>query len=76
MPINVVTGANYINLIATGDGSVNDAMAMMVYDNTAAQIIAAGSEGALTIPFRSSSLRGTTYSVATCPVGYSLDTSS
>lgn len=76
MPINVVTGANYINVIATGDGSVNDAMAMMVYDNTAAEIIAAGSEGALTIPFRSSSLRGTTYSVSTCPSGYSLDTSS
>ncbi len=76
MPINVVTGANYINVVATGDGSVNDAMALIVYENTAAEIIAAGSEGVLTIPFRSSSLRGTTYSVATCPSGYALDTSS
>lgn len=76
MPITVVPGANYINVVATGDGSVNDAMGLMVYDNTQAQIIAAVDETTLTIPFRSSSLRGTTYSVATCPSGWSLDTSS
>lgn len=76
MPITVVPGANYINIIATGDGSVNDAMGLIVYDNTQSQIIAASGEGSLTIPFRSSSLRGTTYSVATCPSGWSLDTSS
>jgi len=76
MPITVVPGVNFINLVATGDGSVNDALGMIIYDNTASQIQAAGSEGALTIPFRTSSLRGTSYNVATCPTGWSLDTSS
>lgn len=76
MPITVVPGANYINIVGTGDGSTNDALAMIIYDNTNAQIAAASSEGDLTIPFRSSSLRGTTYNVTTCPSGWSLDTSS
>lgn len=75
IPITVVPGANYINAIATGDGSVNDAVAMVVYDNTAAQIAAAASDLDLTIAFQSSSLRGTTYDVATCPATYSMDTS-
>lgn len=75
IPISVVTGVNYINVIGTGDGSVNDAIGMVVYDNTAAEIAAATSDLDLNIPFASHSLRGTSFDVATCPVGYSLDTS-
>lgn len=75
IPINVVTGSNLINVIGTGDGSVNDAIGMVVYDNTASQIAAAASDLDLNIPFASHSLRGTSFDVATCPVGWSLDTS-
>ena len=75
IPINVITGPNLINVIATGDGSVNDAVGMVVYDNTAAEIAAAASDLDLNIPFASHSLRGTSFDVATCPSGYSLDTS-
>jgi len=75
IPIDVVPGPNYINVIGTGDGSVNDAIGMVIYDNTAAQISAAGNDLDLNIPFASHSLRGTTFDVATCPGTYSLDTS-
>lgn len=75
IPINVVTGVNYINGIATGDGSVNDSIGMVGYNNTAAQIAAATMESQLNILFKSSNLRGDTYDVSTCPSGYSLDTS-
>lgn len=75
IPVNVVTGANYINAIATGDGSVNDAIGIVVYDNTALQIASAATDADLTIPFASHALRGGSFNVATCPSGYSLDTS-
>lgn len=75
IPITVVPGPNYINVIGTGDGSVNDAIGMVVYDNTAAEIASAGSDLALNIAFASHSLRGTSLDVATCPSGWSLDTS-
>lgn len=75
LPITVVPGANYINIIGTGDGGVNDAIAMVVYDNTEAEIAAATTDLDLTIPFRTGSLIGTTFDVATCPATYSLDTS-
>jgi len=75
IPITVVPGANLINVVATGDGTVNDAVGMVVYDNTAAEIAAAASDLDLNIPFASHSLRGTTYDIATCDAGYALDTS-
>ena len=75
IPVNIVPGVNYFNVVATGDGSVNDAIAMVVYDNTAAQILAATADAQLNIIFKSSSLNGTTFDVATCPTGYSLDSS-
>ena len=75
IPITVVPGINLINVIGTGDGSVNDAIGMVVYDNTAAEIAAATSDLDLNIPFASHTLRGTSFDVATCPLGYSLDTS-
>jgi hypothetical protein len=75
-PINVVTGPNYINAVAVGDGSVNDAIGMVVYDETnPATILAATDDSQLNIPFATHTLRGTNYTVATCPSGWSLDTS-
>lgn len=74
-PITVQTGPNYINVVATGDGTTNDAVAVVVYDNTAAQILAATSDLDLNIVFRTGTLIGTSYSVATCPAGWSLDVS-
>jgi hypothetical protein len=75
IPITVVPGNNFINVTGTGDGSVNDAMGMVIYDNTAAEIAAATSDLDLNIPFASHTLRGTSFDVATCPSGWSLDTS-
>lgn len=75
IPVNIITGTNYFNCIATGDGSVNDAIAMVGYDNTATQIIAATADAQLSILFKSSSLRGQHIDIATCASGYSLDTS-
>lgn len=75
IPVVINTGLNYFNAVALGDGSVDDSLAMVVYDNSIAQLTAAVSDATLTILFKSSSLRGTTYDVATCPATYSLDTS-
>jgi hypothetical protein len=66
---------NNFNLVGTGDGSVNDAIAMVVYDNTAVELSAANDDTDLNILFRSSQLIGQTIDVATCAPGYSLDTS-
>lgn len=75
IPVTIVPGVNYFNGIGTGDGSVNDSLGMVLYDNTAAQIAAALADADLTILFKTSSLRGTSFDVATCPDTYSLDTS-
>lgn len=75
LPVIMEPGINYINMVGTGSGTVNDAMGMVLYDNTAAEILAATSDSQLNIPFKSSSLRGTSYEVATCADGYSLDVS-
>jgi hypothetical protein len=75
IPITVEPGQNFINVVAIGDGSVNDAIGMVVYDNTAAEIRDAVSDAALTRPFKTSSLFGQHYDVATCDPGWSLDTS-
>jgi hypothetical protein len=74
IPVTVVAGINFINVIGTGDGSINDAVGMVIYDNTAAEIAAATTDLDLNIPFHSASLRGTSFDVSTCPTDYSLDT--
>lgn len=75
-PVDVVTGPNYINGIGTGDGSVNDSIGMVVYDETDPAVIqSATNDSEVTIAFASHSLRGTSFDVATCPSDYSLDTS-
>jgi hypothetical protein len=76
IPIDMATGPNYINVIGTGDGSVNDAMGMIVYDETDPTVFATADDDTdLNIVFASHTLRGTSFDVATCPTDYSLDTS-
>lgn len=75
IPVTLNVGINYFNAIALGDGSPDDSIAMVIYDNTIAQLEAATNDSSLTILFKTSTLRGTTYDVATCPATYNLDTS-
>lgn len=74
-PVTLQTGLNLFNAVATGDGSVDDTIAMVVYNNTAAQIAAATSDASLNIIFGTASLIDEHIDVATCPDTYSLDTS-
>ena len=75
VPVTIDPGVNYVSLVGVSDGTINDAIGMAIYDNTAAQIHAATTDSALNILFKSSNLRGTTYDIATCPSNYTLDTS-
>ena len=74
IPVYIITGMNYFNVVAIGDGTADDAVGMVIYDNSAAQLAAATTDASLNILFKTSTLRGTSYDVTTCPVGYSLDT--
>lgn len=75
IPVVITNGLNYFNMVGTGDGSVNDMIAMSVYDNTAAQIIAATDDIQLNILYKSSDSVGFPIDISTCPDGWSLDTS-
>jgi hypothetical protein len=75
VPVQIQNGINYFSIIGTGDGSVGDGVSMVVYDNTAAQIIAATNDTQLNILFNSKNLVGQTIDIATCPAGWNLDTS-
>jgi hypothetical protein len=75
IPITIKPGQNFINVVGQGDGTVNDAVGMVVYDNTSTQIMAATADSQLNILYTTATLRGSSYSVATCPDTYSLDTS-
>lgn len=73
VPVWLVTGANYFNMVAMSTGLVQDAMAMVVYDNTTAQIKAITDGSTIVnVVSRSEDLIGTHFNVATCPEGYSL----
>lgn len=74
-PVTYRSGNNIINVVGMGDGTTDDALAMVVYDNTKAQLQAATSESQLNILFRSGSLRGQHIDVASCADGWTLDTS-
>lgn len=73
-PVLLKHGWNDFNAVVEGDGSVNDCVAMAVYNNTLAELQAATSRSNLTFLFNSASLVGQHIDVATCPDGYSLDT--
>lgn len=72
-PVDIVSGDNLFNIEGTGDGSTVDSIGMIIYDNTAAEIAAATTDAALTILFTSQGLSGTSYPVASCPTGWTLD---
>lgn len=74
-PVNLIIGNNLFTFRGVGDGSVNDALAVAVFDNTFTQMQAAVVEGDLTYLFRTSDYIGTTIDIATCPTGWQLDTS-
>jgi len=74
-PVNLVAGPNFINFQAIGDGSVNDAAAITIMDNTTEEIQAATQDSDLTFLFRTSTYVGETIDIATCPDGWVLDTS-
>lgn len=72
-PVNIINGQNIFNVVGTGDGSVNDAVGLIIYDNTSAELQAATADTDLAIIFSSNGLRGTSSTIATCPDGYVLD---
>jgi hypothetical protein len=72
-PVQIKNGTNIFNVEATGDGSVNDAVGLILIDNTVAQMQAATQDSHLKILFTSENLRGTSTTIATCPDGYVLD---
>ncbi len=74
-PVDLVSGPNHITFSGVGDGSTNDSFAAVIYDNDAAEISAASSDGDLTILFSTSDLIGDHIDIATCPATYTLDTS-
>lgn len=75
VPVTLRSGPNQFNFKATGDQSVNDAFAAVIYDNTEAQLAAATADTDLTLLFRTGAFRGGRIDLATCPANYSLDTS-
>lgn len=74
IPVVIRNGTNYFNMVGTGDGTVNDMISMAVYDNTSAQLIAATDDSQLSFLYKSSDSIGLPINVATCPDGWSLDT--
>lgn len=82
VPVTFRVGTNYFNFVGTGTGTTNNAMAMVVYDNTAAQIMNATTAtlySQLNRLFDSKNLRSVLgaqdYNMAVCPIGQSLDIS-
>lgn len=73
-PVQLRVGTNDFNVVGTGDGSDTDAVAMVVYDNTAEQIRVATADNQLSILFKSADLVGQQIDVATCAAGFSLST--
>ena len=74
-PVIIQPGMNYFNVVATGDGSVNDSVAMTIYDNSALEIQNAITDTELNILFTTGSLIGQHIDIATCALGWTLDTS-
>lgn len=75
VPVNLTAGPNYLTFSAYGDGSTNDALAVIIYDNNAGQIAAAASDSDLNIIFRTGDFKGQRLDIARCPDGWQLDTS-
>lgn len=73
-PVDFIAGTNYLVFSGVGDGSTNDSFGAVIYNNTAAELVAATDDSELTIIFQSSDLIGDHIDIATCPGGFFLDT--
>jgi hypothetical protein len=69
-PVDVQAGNNLISITGTGDGSTQDSVAMIIYDNTLEELLAATSDAMLNIRFDTKNLRGGSLRIVTCPPGY------
>jgi hypothetical protein len=78
LPVTLKQWYNSFEALGRWDGSTNDAISFVLYDNTLAQLTAATSDANLNILFSTSSLadNGSRITEATCPEWYYLDTSS
>jgi hypothetical protein len=74
IPVTLLQGTNYFNIVGIGDGSTNDAVGMTIYNNTAVELVNATLYSDLNVLFSSEELIGKHVDVVTCPTGYSLDT--
>lgn len=75
VPVDLAAGPNYLTFSGIGDGSVNDALAAIIYDNTPEQLAAATKDSDLNILFRTGDFKGQRVDIARCPDGWQLDTS-
>lgn len=74
-PVTVVKGVNYFNFTGKKNPYGPSGFGAIIYDNTAIQLLLATSDAELNILFRSGTLRGTTFDVALCGAGFTLETS-
>jgi hypothetical protein len=69
-PVLLNAGPNLTSITGEGDGSVQDSMAMEIYDNTEQELLDATGYGDLTVLFRTADLVGGTLQITNCPAGY------
>ena len=74
-PVVLNSGTTYFTFQWVGDGTVNDAGAAVIYNNTSTQISSATNDSQLDIIFQTQDYIGEHIDIATCPSGYFLDTS-
>ena len=75
-PVNLISGANYIGASFIGDGTTSDMGAMIIIQNSAAQIPTITDDSQISYLFQTSQMIGTTpIDIATCNPGFTLDTS-
>ena len=75
IPVSIPMGNSSFLFKYVGDGTTTDSGAAIIYRNTKAQLLAATTEGDLDIIFQSQDLIGEVIDIATCNVGFNLDTS-
>lgn len=73
-PVDILSGTSYFTFQWVGDGSVNDAGAAAIYDNTETEISSATDDSQLDILFQTQDYIGEHIDIATCEEGYFLDT--
>lgn len=69
-PVLLNAGSNLVSVTGEGDGSVQDSMAMEIYENTEAELLAASSYADLNVRFKTADLRGGILQITECQAGY------